>query len=320
LLAAAPASARPSGGLDDAILALFRAARAGNDTATTQAATTLVSFGPAAASSLARSLSDRSPQELVWALRCLREIGSDAVRDTVFGLCAHTDPMVRTDAVIASAMLGKAAAVPYLQRAAADPDDTVRRRAFDGILEHGCQADGTLVIAVNGVVDKDFWVVLQAFQILDCQRKPERGPDRVVTELARIVSRLDERNAEAYFDFLVRRAGADCAPVIEPALGATQPCVVIAALRAAGRLRLAAARLPATKLAKGSDIPVSVAAIDTVAQINDHDSLPALVDLLERARHTQQIDALAVALRRMTSRLYGTDVALWRKYLAGVLR
>jgi HEAT repeat protein len=320
VLAVGPAAAEWSGGVDDAILALFTAARAGNETATTQAASVVVSFGPAAAASLARSLSDRTPQELVWALRCLREIGSDTVKDTVFGLCSHSDAAVRADAVIASGMLGKSAAVPFLQRAAADPDDTVRRRAYDGLIEYGCQADGTLVIGVNGVVAKDFWVVLQAFQILDGQKKPERGADRVVVELAKVVGKLDDRNAEACFDFLVRRAGADCGPVVESALGASQRCVVIAALRAAGRLRLASARLPATKLAKNSEIPVSIVAIDCVAQINDPDSLPALVDLLERATDPLQVDAVAVALRRMTSRLYGTDVSLWRKYLAGKLR
>jgi HEAT repeat protein len=210
--------------------------------------------------------------------------------------------------------------VPYLQRAAADPDATVRRRAFDGLIEFGCQADGTLAVAVNGVVDKDFWVVLQAFQILDCQRKPERGPDRVMVELAKIVDRLDERNSDACFDFFVRRAGADAGPVVQAALKSEKRCVVLAALKAAGRLRLAGAKPEATRLAGKPDLAVAVAAIDCLSLINDPDTLPILVELLDRAREPERVDALCVALRRMTSRLYGSDVSLWRKYLDGKLK
>lgn len=319
-LAASPASAGASGGIEDAILALFRAARAGNDVATAQAATALVAFGPSAAATLSRSMSDRTAPELVWALRCLREIGSDAVKETVFTLCSHSDPGVRADAVSASWTLGKSASVPFLQRAASDPDDTVRRRAFDGLIEYGCQADGTLAIAVNGVVDKDFWVVLQAFQILDCQRKPERGPDRVMVELAKIVPRLDERNADACFDFFVRRAGADAGPVVEAALKSEKRCVLLSAIKAAGRLRLAAAKAEATRLAGKPDLAISVAAIDCLSLINDPDSVPILVELLDRAREPERLDALCVALRRMTGRLYGANVCCWRKYLDGRLK
>jgi HEAT repeat protein len=316
-LAASAARAGTTGGLDDAIAALFRAVRAGDEVATTQAASALVARGPAGASELAKSLADRTPAELVWALRCLREIGSDAVKETAFTLCSHENALVRADAVTTAYVLGKASAVPVLQRAAADADDTVRRRAFDGILEYGSQAPGTLAVAVNGVVDKDFWVVLQAFQILDCQKKPEGGPDRVLVELSKLVGKLDERNSEAYFDFLVRRGGNDGGPVIVSALEAARPCVVVSALKAAGRLRLAEATQRATRLAGSSDSATSVAAIDCLSHVNDPETVPILVDLLERVKDPERIEALCVALRRMTSRLYGADVALWRKYLAG---
>jgi hypothetical protein len=315
-VAAAPLAAAVTGGVEDAILALFRAARAGNDTVTMQAAASVAAFGPQAASGLVRSLGDRSPAELVWALRCLREIGSDVAKEPAFALCAHADAAVRAEAVWASATLGGTSSVTFLQRSASDPDDIVRRRAFDGLLEYGCQADGTMPIAAKGVIDKDFWVVLQAFQILDHQKKPERGVDPVLVELSKYVSRLDDRNADACFDFFVRRGGPDCGTIVEAALSSKQPCVVVAALKAAARLRHAPALRLATRLAGDADVKIAVAAIDCLSEINDPDSVVVLVDLLERVRDEERTDAIAVALRRMTSRLYGTDVALWRKYLA----
>jgi HEAT repeat protein len=315
LLVAAPCAAGPSG-VDDAILGLFRAAAAGNEPATMKAAQAVVAFGPEAASRIVESLPGRSSVEIVWALRCLREIGSENAAQTAFSLCSHGDAAVRADAVWAAWVLGGEAAVPHLQKAASDSDDVVRRRAFDGLLEHGALTAGTLQIAANGVTDKDFWVVMQAFQILDRQRKPERGPDPVLVELAKIVSRLDERNSDAYFEFLVGRSGMDCGYVIEGALSSNRSCVVISALKAAGTLRLALVVTATSRLASCNDLPVALAAIEALSMIDRPESVPYLVDLLDRAKQPERLDALSVALRRMTGRLYGAEVAKWRKYLA----
>jgi HEAT repeat protein len=132
----------------------------------------------------------------------------------------------------------------------------------------------------------------------------------------KIVDRLDGRNATATFDLLVRRGGSKCAPAVESGLSSKNSLIVIAALDAAGKLRLASVVPRCKRLASGSERDLSKAAIECLSRINDPESVGFLVDLLESSRDPERTDALAVALRRMTGRLHGTDVAKWRAYLA----
>ena len=304
-------------GIDDAITALYAKVRSGDDAAAAKAAATLASFGGSAASRLAASAADRTPPEIVWALRCLRAIGSTDGRDLAFGLCSHGNAGVRAEAVWTTSELGQETGVTLLLQAASDADAIVRRRAFDGILAHGIRAAGATEVASKGILDVDFWVVLQAFQILDQQpRVPEGSRDKVVVALGRLVPQLEERNAAAAFDLLVRRAGMACGPMIETGLDVTREAVVMAALHAARQLRLATVVLRVQSLAKGSNPLIAKAAIQTLASINDPNSVAFLVDLLASSREPGRVDAIAVALRTMTGRLYGTDVEKWRKYLA----
>jgi HEAT repeat protein len=318
LLALAPGSfAVGPDRVDDAITALFLAARAGDDQAAEKAAGALVTFREAAASKLALSVGGRTPQELVWALRCLREIGTPDGRNIAFALCSHEKAEVRIEAVFATNMLGGDAALPYLIQAAGDSDATVRRRAYDGITAHGTGSAEELEVGLKGVLDPDFWVLNQAFLILDKQpRPPEGGKDKLMAGLARIVPQLDERNAAATFDLLVRHCGEHCAPIIETAFGAKRVEVAIAALGAAGELRLGSVVRKVCGLASQRDVVVSKAAIECLARINDPDSVEFLVDLLAGAQDPVRVDALALALRTMTGQLFGTDVEKWRRYLA----
>jgi hypothetical protein len=310
-------------GIGESIEAMYAAVRAKDEAGAANAAAAIVRFGDEAAAAIVTSTTGRAPAELVWALRCLREIGPAAAKDTVISLCDHSSAEVRAEAVWTAHGLDAAAATPALLRAAGDGDATVRRRAFDGLAQSptASRASGGLDVAVRGVVDADAWVILRAFEMLDhLPRGGEDGrtPDRVVEALARIVPELDDRNASAAVSTIVRRAGPRATPILVQALTAKRREVVIAALDGLGQVRASSA-LPAVHgLAGSADMDVAVAATKAIARTSEAASVPILVDLLEQARDPRRIDALAVALRTITGKLHGTDVAAWRKYLSAL--
>jgi HEAT repeat protein len=313
---AAPARSPDPDEVDEAVARLFAAARSGDERACMNAAGSLVAFKDVGASKLAGSLEGRTAVELVWALRCLRAIGGPAAAGAASTLATHADAAVRAEAVWTAYDVSGAVAWEVLVSAARDGDPIVRRRAFDGLAQHACSKPGVAAVAIEGILDRDSWVMLAAFQILHAQPvAPDPKADPVIPGVTRILPRLDERNAKAAFRLLVRRAGQGCGAAIEGSLDAEREAIVLAALEAAGDVRLTAAVPRCARLASGSDLVVARAAIECLARINDPSTLPFLVDQLEQSRDRERTDALAAALRRMTGRLYGTDVPRWRVYL-----
>jgi HEAT repeat protein len=320
VLLAAMLAATPSLGLnevDDAVARLLVAARAGNDQNAAEAASSVIGFGDSAVSKLLDGISARTPSEIAWSLRCLRAIRTSRARDVAFAMCAHAYASVRAEAAILAGTIGGEAAVPLLIKASADRDATVRRRAFDGLVQTGSVAPELVAVATQGILDADTWIVVDSVMILDrIPASPDISGDRVLAAVSAAVGRLDDHNAAATLDLVVRRAGIHSGPLLMKALDAKKPAVVVEALDAAARLRLASAVPKVSRLAKSSDRRLAKAAIDCLARINDSSTIGFLVDLLEGAKDAELMDAIAVALRKMTGQLFGTDVSGWRKWLA----
>jgi HEAT repeat protein len=318
-LAVGQAAAVGPNEVDDALTKMFSAAKAGDDQAAVDAATTVVAFGESAAPRLVSSLTtpNRTASEIAWALRCLKVLRSPLAKDPAFALCGHASAEVRGEAILTAAAVGGDAAVTLMLKLAGDPDAMVRRRAFDGLLQSDSTASEIIPVAARGILDPDTWVVIDAVQILDRFPVPaDFSKDKVVEAVGAGVGRLEDHNAAAVFDFLVRRAGIQCGPILHRALDLKNTEVVVQALDAAGRVRLVSAITKISRLAKGSDRRVAKAAIECLSKINEAPSVPFLIDMLDGARDAEMIDAIAVALRGMTGMLHGTDVIAWRKWLA----
>jgi hypothetical protein len=313
-LAQAPAEESAVAG---AVRTLLAAADGEDEQATNKAAKAVNALGEPAAAVLAGLPETTAPRRLVWALRCLRVHGSSVGRDFAAALTKHADASVRVEALVTAADLMGDAVAPLCLAATKDADTTVRRRAFDGLLLVAAETKEAGAAAAIGVMDADFWAADVAVRILFNQPAPKAGePDVLSSAVAQSAPSASRDAALSVYAFLARRSPKAARTAVERGLSSDRPEIRIAAVRTIAELRADDLASRAAALASDSEFKVAKAAIETVATLNDPSTLESMIDLLETAPDKARREAVAVALRRMTGKLHGYDVAAWRRELA----
>ncbi len=299
-----------------AIDAMFAAARTGNLQTIETTTTAVVALGKSVAPLVVADLGKRQPAECIAALHCVVALDGVESLDSILPLATHADTEVRASAVAAIAALGATASADVLWKAAGDPAATVRRRAFDGIVEHLVTNPRAVPIAIDGITDTDFWVAMKAQEILSAQPVPAPpAQDAVAIGLLGILGRANEQTIRPMLEILQTRGRPAITAALRKAVAHPLPAVTVAAFESAAQLQIHEVIDAARDAAKARNVAAAAAAITYIGAVHDDPSLPLLVDVLEQFTEKERREAAAVALRQCTSQLFGYDASAWRSYL-----
>lgn len=254
--------------------------------------------------------------EMAWTIRILNGDGSPDAPKLARLHVDDADARVRGQALMTLADMGNATDVPAFLAHATDPDTYVRRRAFDGLVQHGPKADGAAAAALAALKDADGWVVQQAVLILEAQDKVGRGvEDPISRGVTDSIADIQPFAAEPALDILVRRGSAG--PAIVAALrNGVHRKTQLAALKCAVESKDPILARKLRPFAEGRDLELAQAAVKAVTSIEGMHALDWLVKRLEVESRPKVLDEVLVGLRGLTGRMYGTDLAAWKHYLA----
>ncbi|HYC79258.1 MAG TPA: HEAT repeat domain-containing protein [Planctomycetota bacterium] len=299
--------------------AFFGAVRSGDDTAALRAASKLAEAGDAGVEALLDHAVGRDPTEIACALRWSADTGLPVAAKPAARFAVHDDAGVRASAIVCVAATAGPKEIALYVAATRDAAPEVRRRAYDALVEHALGAPETVAAGAEGMASDDSWLVMRGAALLQAApAPPPGGVDPVMSALTAVAPRIRGGNAAAVLDVVGRRCGAAAAPVVVKLLAVEDLEAVIAALEAVARHGIAEAAPRVRALAEHDEPTVAAAAFRGLAAAPTPDATHFLVGRLEDAPTEELREAAAIALRRLTGKLFGRDVARWRRWLDDV--
>ena len=304
---------------EESVARMFEAASHGDQRSLLTAAREVVSSGFGAIEPLYENLADRSATEIIWALKCLKQMGERAGKRALVDLCAHENPRVRQEALISGAILLRAEILPACFKAATDENVRVRRRAIDGLVSLDADHSDCIDVGFAGILERDFWISAQALKLLQAVPMPKKGQnDPVASRTVKLVTRMSDQTAERLFGLVAQRRSKNAARLVKVALDDGNDASKVGALAMATRMRKIDVNARARELLRLSATSVRRAAISYLAARKDQEAVDGLIDVLDEPRIDGKLrDDTAVALRRITGKLFGFDVSAWREYALG---
>ena len=295
----------------------FAAARAGKAKVVARCGEELLAHGSLAVAPLLRDLESRSKTEVLFALRAIGHLGVDETRDVVLGFCSHDDAAIRAEAIVAGCRAHPSSMTRVLEVAVGDSDSMVRRRAFDGVLALSPgDREPFLSVASEGVIDTDFWVRSRCLRILAGAGPARDGsPDPLMAGARRLIPRLTKEAATPFFRVVAKVRPDGVTALVVAALKEGSIPAQAAAFAAAGALGDRTHVGVALRLIKSRSDDIAMSAIAYLGRIGDRESCEALVRVLAGTLDQARREALVVALRQITGKTFGYDVAAWRAWL-----
>ncbi len=297
------------------VAVFFRAAEAGSATLVAEAEKT-VALGPEIGPYLLDGLGKRSPDAIVWALRCYKVVGAGDGEEALSGFCSHDSADVRAEAMVSLSALHPEAAVSRAHELMKDREVVVRRRAIDALVAHAPSDVQTISVAFDALTDGDFWICSRAIRLLsrvDCSTEESRAV--MVQRCVPMVPKLDARTAGLVIGLVVSQTGKASLPVLAAAARRDLPSVQAAAFGAAARLGLDQLLDDARRHIDRKDSEARLPAIRYVAALRDRDSMRRLVGVIENEKDPAR-EAAVVALRQISGQSFGYEPDRWRAWIA----
>ncbi|MFT7619996.1 MAG: HEAT repeat protein [Planctomycetota bacterium] len=280
----------------------------------------VVSDGSMVTPFLLDGLQDRQPAEIVWALRCLKNLKDKSSGSVVIQLLKHEDETVRSEAIlIAKVLYGKKLGSMVFDLTK-DKSLSVRRRALDAAIELVPHDPRMVDLAFDSLADGDFWLMSRALRVLSkMQVKTPEDKLNLIERSLKIAPRLNGNVAEMFFAHLSRALAKDTRVVLERTLDRGRIGAKVAAFECAGKLRLREFLPKARKLIRASNRKIRTAAIRYTGMVKDKDSASLLIPLLDEFPPGEMQTAVVIALRKISGQTIGFDSSKWRAWLNEVI-
>lgn len=313
---AAPLRAAPQDDTDAAAaVRAFFAGLTGEFEADARTAGTLVARGPDVIPPLLAGLGDRPLEEKLWGIRCLRELKARDATPVLLGFARSEDAALRREALAALARLGGEGTADVFLPLARDPDPEVRRRAFEALAAVRPLPEAAALAAAGALADPDYWVRLKAGDVIQAlPAAPGSATGPLLDALGAALLAAGPDSAGRIVDFLVVRGAPVATKHLVAALTCPEPDVRRFAVSGLARLKAVDEVEAILPLLRADEPPVAIAALDALAKLRARTVLGKIIDILEASKHPKVRDAAAVALRRITGKAWGFDIARWRAF------
>ena len=278
----------------------------------------VVACGEPAVQYLRDGIGAREPQSIVWSIRVLMAIGDPSFVEDLPELSRHSDAKVRVAALQAGLDTAPKKMKECFIRATKDPDGTVRRRAYDGLLECPCD-ESTLSLIIEGLVDEDYWISARSFNLL--ARWPKMGPedreDPLFKPLLKVISQIEPGRTHQVISFMARRDRHNIGPLLTIMEKKGDTVLKVETYKMARKHRARDLVGPARQaIADSQDDKIRLEAVKYLGEMKDDQALSDLARLLS-SRDEALREAAAVSLRKISGQLFGFDREAWENWIAG---
>lgn len=278
------------------------------------AADRVVAAGAAAETALLERIQERSHSEILWTLRALKNIPVEAGKPIVLSLASHGNADIRAEALgIGAQQFPESFASLFAQRAA-DPDPEVRKAAYNGLAAIEPRSEHLPVI-IDGLVSNDFWIAMQAEQILARWPAPAQDePDPLASGLHRVIARMQPSRVIPLLHIVKMRGSREFDSLLLQGSEKGSDDLRASLLKAAATHRSRALMERArNNLLIPTPPSVKIESLAYLAVLKDDSNLPAMAGLLTAADPKVREQA-AIALRRITGQVFGYDAAAWQRW------
>lgn len=300
---------------EDAVKELFQFARA-KHSRTEEAARKVVSLGEAASSYLCEDIDQRTDAEIVWGLKCLKNMSVTVDVARLVPLLAHDSGAVRAETLKTLQRHDAAALKSKIQSLLDDDELDVRRAAYDAAKAAASDHAELLQLALKGVQERDFWIATRSVRMLgriQLQSKEDRRS--LLKQAEQIAPKLMGSTAGMFFDFLARQLKEASASVIELTLESGTVDARLAALASASKQRFKKLAPLGRGYLDDDDLKLRLAAVRFASAVKDVHAAPKLIAMLSSTSKAEKNSAV-VALRKISGRSIGFEPAKWREWFA----
>lgn len=276
----------------------------------------VVALGSLATGPLLKDLSERSPRQLTWILKILRNLEAKDLRAEILPLTAHPDGDVRAEALRTALEVRPDLCTEAVISLAKDKHLEARKVAYNGFLVVPAD-DRFLPLLFDGLRDKDFWCALQAQRGLAMWPEPKKGElDPIIGGLHRNIGHLPGTTALQMIDIVKQRRDSNIDELLITGMGRGTDEVKVALLEAAIQHRSKAiVKQASDHLLLRSAPELVVASLRYLGSCKYEGSLATMADLLGSGNKSIR-DAAAVALRTITGQLFGYDQDKWSRWIS----
>lgn len=267
---------------------------------------------------LLEGLMDRSEGEIIWSLRCLRNLQRTPNAADLEALLVDDREALRVEALHLLKDRAEETHRGLFLRATRDKSQEVRRRGYDGLVRLGVVDEATVHAAVEGLTSNDFWISSRCIALMKRAPAPRKvgrkERDAVSEALQDALPRLAGPNVAQAFTLAAQRSQSAASRLFEDALKERREGPRLAALAAITRLRMRGHEKAIRTLIPDRNPEVRAAAAGCAAALGDRGAVVPLIDRLDQEREEATRAAIAIALRRITGQGHGYDTRAWREW------